>query len=164
MRKAIHDVLNNCAKASQRVVAMVPSREGPLNGFSHLHERCEIPIMGSKSAREFPHALYRVQVRAVRWKEVHGEAMSAFLQPALVELGVVVTGIIQNEFHPSPCMTADRSKITQENKEGFSIELLSSMEHKLSIPEPYGTEVTDTFPCRTFFAGYARFLLTTSRL
>src|ERR1039457_1371592 len=92
--------------------------------------------MDTKTAREFPDALRRVQFRAVGRQEVQTETFRLLLPPVLVESGVVISGVVGNHHHLSIRAGAGGTKLLQELPAGHGVELAGlTTEEELAVAQ-----------------------------
>ena len=64
-----HSVLSNAAESAQHVVRSTPAIEAGIDGFEHVGKRGEVVVVGREAPCQFPYALDRRKLRAVRWQE-----------------------------------------------------------------------------------------------
>ena len=79
--------------------------------------------MNTKPTREFPDALRGVQFRTVGRQEVQAETFRFLLSPVAVQSGVVISGVVGNDYHLSSRARAGGTKLFQELPTGQGVEL-----------------------------------------
>jgi len=121
----------------------MPSQQGAFNSVPQFIQAGKVAIVSCHASHQFPYPLYWVQFRAVGRKEIQQETLEALFPPRMVELGMVVASIVDDEHYLSSGMRTDRTQITNKEKEAFRIEFVGSMEHELSISESYRPEEAD---------------------
>ena len=92
----------------------------------------EIAIMSAKSPRQFPYSFDRIEFWAVRWQEVESNAVAVIVQPRLESIGMMPTGIVDNNNH-NMILAPMTKKPLEEQEKTRSIEFLIQKGNKLSI-------------------------------
>jgi len=70
-----------------------------LSAYADLIKFWEVDIMEAKSARQFPDALNRIEVRTIRRKKVERKPRPDLLSPSLMQERVMVLRIVENNDH-----------------------------------------------------------------
>jgi hypothetical protein len=70
-----------------------------LSAYAHLIKFWEVNVMQAKSARQFPDAFNRIEVRTIGRKKVEDKPRLDLLSPSLMQQRVMVLRIVQNNDH-----------------------------------------------------------------
>ena len=98
-------------------------------------KRREVPVVRGLPTREFPHSLDRIEFRTVGWEKLQREARLGFAAPVLVQSGMVVRGIVEDNNGPATSVTTDLAQVLEKREKGIAIELgYLPLEHKFSVP------------------------------
>ena len=81
-----------------------------LSAYANLIKFLEVDVVQAKSAREFPDALNRIEVRAIRRKKVERKARLDLLSPSLMQERVMVLRIVEDNDHS---FTASNTLVVQ---------------------------------------------------
>jgi len=99
----------------------------------------EVLIMGSLAPSELPEALNGIEFGAVWRHELQGEFVAALLTPGLVQQGMVVAHIVNDQHHLSFCVAADLPKSFEKAEKGLGIEdIFLPLVPKLAVTYPNG--------------------------
>ena len=91
--------------------------------------------MQATTARELPHARDRIEFGTVRGKEVQSKVVGVLVPPRSVQAGVVITGIVGDDYNPSPSPAAGGAELLEKLKKAGPVEFSSfQTEHKPPIP------------------------------
>jgi len=77
-------------------------------------ESREIAVVQPEFPQEFPDALDRIELRAVRRKEKQGEVWRLQPTPLGVELGMVVSGVVGDDHDPTTRRRARRRRMRRK--------------------------------------------------
>ena len=91
--------------------------------------------MQATTARELPHALDRIEFGTVRGKEVQSKVVGVLFPPRSVQAGVVITGIVGDDYNPSLSPAAGGAELLEKLKKAGPVEFSGfQTEHKPPIP------------------------------
>lgn len=105
--------------------------------------------MKTEPPREFPDALHRVQLGAVRRQEIKLESLGALLSPFPVKPSMMVSGIV-GDHHNAPSRSGGgRPQRLEKLPAGNGIELIRlAPKEEPSVPQANGAKIADTVPAR----------------
>lgn len=102
--------------------------------------------MQAATSGELPHALDHVEFRAVRRQILDLEFCHILFPPFLMQLGMVVSSVVQNKDHFSLGSRADASNVLEEREECFSVErTVLTLIGEFPVAQSHGSEVPGTF-------------------
>ena len=105
----------------------------------------EVAIVQATAAGELPHSLDGVEFGTVSGQEVQGKVRGVLFPPRSVQAGVVITGIVGDDHHPSPGSAAGGAELLEELKEAGPIEFAGfQTEPQAPIPQAHGSEIPHT--------------------
>lgn len=105
--------------------------------------------MQAISTQKLPHSLYGIQVRTVGWQKVEQEMLGMIFPPLLVKFGMMITGIVRDQYHFAPCRVAFFKKQLHIVVKAFGIKLLGlPLVHKHAIPQPHSSKIPHAFSAR----------------
>jgi hypothetical protein len=111
--------------------------------------------METKAPRELPDSLDRIQVWAIRRKEIKAEAFDILLSPFLMENSMMVPDIVQNHDRRSTGSHRNLPQAAQELQKGLSIEAAHfAPELKVPVPQAHSSEVADAATGRVMLQGW----------
>jgi len=80
---------------------------------------------------------------------MQGEVRRSLVAPIKMELGLVISGIVYNESHPTTASRTDLPEMFKKRMERHGVKLfLLSLENEFPIPQPDRSEVSDTLARR----------------
>jgi hypothetical protein len=92
----------------------------------------EVAIMSAKPPREFPHAFHRIQLGTIGRQEVESKVVTMLIEPWLETLGMVPTGIVNDDSHETVLAPVTK-QLYQERQKRLRIEFLAERSHQAPI-------------------------------
>jgi hypothetical protein len=110
-----------------------------------LHDR-EIPVVKTHASREFPYSLNRIEIGAVRRKEIEQEAGFVHGSPFSVYRCVVILCIVDHDYDSTTTLECARTEKLHEREKRARVELLAfPLKHELALAKTYRAEVSNAF-------------------
>ena len=109
------------------------------HGLGQRVEEREVLVVRYEPARQFPHALLVVEIRAVGRQEVQTQDVAVCVEPRLQRLGVMVFGVVNNDDLDAPGAPVSH-EMSQERLKGFRIERTQAIRHEPSVARTHRPE------------------------
>ena len=83
----------------ERLASSTPLVKLSLSAYAHLIKFWEVDVMQAKSARQFPDAFNRIELRTIWRQKVEPKPRLDLLSPSLMQERVMILRIIENNDH-----------------------------------------------------------------
>jgi len=104
--------------------------------------------MDAEFTSQLPDPLNRIELRAVRRQEIQPQFPPVIPQPRLQGSGMMIPGVIQNDYHLFLGWTMAK-KVFQELTKSLPIEFVPLLCYQSTIPHTDGSKHPDLFVCRS---------------
>ena len=119
-----------------------------LNCHDDFFEFGKVSIVQAKPPGELLDPFDRIQLGAVRWQEVQREARGLLLAPKLMQMGMMVSGVVDDDHNAVAASHTDAPQITKKVKEGGTIELLPFLaKHEPAVTQSHSAKVPHALAC-----------------
>src|SRR5580704_9658368 len=136
-------MLENPAEALQRGVWAGPRFKGWFNRRDDLLQDCKITVVNAATPGEFPDPFDRIEFRTVGRQKVQAKVTGDFPPPWLMELGMVITGIVDDDHH-FPAWPTVSLQFSKEVPAGDSVKPAVGPGHdQLAVLEAHGAKKAD---------------------
>ena len=99
-----------------------------------MGKRREVPVVRGLPTRELPCALDRIEFRTVGREKLQREARLGFAAPVLMQAGMMVRGIVEDDNDTTTGVTTDLAQVLKKREKGVAIELgFLPVEHKFPV-------------------------------
>ena len=100
--------------------------------------------MQATATCELPEAFDGIEFRAIRRQEIQCESIGMLFSPLLMEFGMVIPGVVCDDYNTPAASGADPAQAPQEPMECQGIEsAYLPLGHKLAVPQAYSPKVAN---------------------
>ena len=126
--------LYDCTQFFERIAPGTPLIKLSLSAYAHLIKFWKVDVMEAKPASQFPDTFNRIELRTIRRKKVEAKPRLDLLSPSLMQQGVMVLRIVENNDRSSSASKTLVVQLLQKLPAALSIEFfLFASVNKFSV-------------------------------